>query len=276
MKLISSLIATCLAFTYATNDTTTEEPTTTDMSTTMYTTTDTVIYVSKVYDKDSDPTNDFEECEYSWMGTFNYNEIDITLCGFTEDGMGYTAIKLEFPSQRWLVFGLSSSGSVSEDDTFSNYDGYNIIVPIESDDIQERYYMSDGDYDELEPTFTTISDAITDGRRTMRLFREQLISNSTGLNVTAADVDKYFNFEDFMACDDNARISVAYGPGDGQSLKDTGSRFTQETYGSREAEEITPEVADDGYDCYEDSGDDASHIMVFGAFIIGFIAILLF
>mmetsp|Transcript_50930 Transcript_50930/g.45724 ORF Transcript_50930/g.45724 Transcript_50930/m.45724 type:complete len:300 (-) Transcript_50930:188-1087(-) len=298
MKLISSLIASCLAFTYAQNDTTTSEPTTTDMSTTQMYSTEPTIPFEKVIPVGDDPTDNLEECDYEWTGELTTEDIEITICGYTvdepvEDGeedeteeVEYVAISLDIPSTRWVALGIKT-GDLDSSGGYDNYAGYNIIIPIKSNDIQEIYYDTDKSMEELDSSITIYSDRITSElRRVTRLVRPKTVGyehlNNTIDNLKNAETDKlYFDFSDFDTCGDSVVISVQYGSMDNSKYMYSG--YDEMTAGDDTYDEYREAVTEnlekvDGTECGssggEESIDDASHIVVFGAFIIGFIAML--
>eukprot|EP00486_Rosalina_sp_Unknown_P006945 CAMPEP_0201574444 /NCGR_PEP_ID=MMETSP0190_2-20130828/18933_1 /ASSEMBLY_ACC=CAM_ASM_000263 /TAXON_ID=37353 /ORGANISM="Rosalina sp." /LENGTH=103 /DNA_ID=CAMNT_0048002691 /DNA_START=1 /DNA_END=309 /DNA_ORIENTATION=+ len=92
MKLISSIIASLIAFAYAQNDTTTttEDPydmnmSSTIMFTTTTTTTEEIIFEEVTPDKDiTDPITEYG-CDYQFEGSLSNENIEITICGFTEE-----------------------------------------------------------------------------------------------------------------------------------------------------------------------------------------------
>jgi len=262
-----------------------------DMSTTMYTTQSApttspseqvIVYETVPYDGEDDPTNDFTECDYYFMMTFDdADDIEASICGYTDDDeIAYVDIKLDIPSDRWVIFGMKADVDELEDpeEDFANFDGYNVVIPIDSQEILELYFTDDPEDDpiELESTIDIIGDKIEDQRRMLRLMRQETISDFNETIYPNASLSYYFNYVDFSGCEDIARISVTYGPTDGTKLDDNDSRekFQQSKYDNRAAQIVS--IDEDGGDlCNDDQGDDAPQfINIFAALLIGFIAML--
>ena len=258
----------------------------TDPATTMYTTQSTeessttpLAYETVPYDAGDDPTNDFTDCDYYFMMTFdNADDIEASICGYTDDELAKVDIKLDIPSDRWVVFGMKADVDEVEEpnEDFANYDGYNVVIPINSPQIVELYFTDDpvDEPIELEPTIDITSDMIKDNRRMLRLTRDETITDFNDTIYPNASLSYYFNYEDFSGCEDIARISVTYGPTDGTTLRDSSDRFQNSKYDLRESKIVG--IDEDGGDsCDDEQGDDAPQfINIFAALIIGFIAML--
>lgn len=257
------------------SSTTTEDMEST--STTMYTTSE-IVYETIPYNPADDPTNDLTECVYSAMASFDtLEQITISICGYVDDDdMSYTDIKLDLPSNLWVIIGMKADGEVTDTDTFANYDGYNIEISLENS-IEEAYYMSDGDEIELPSFIEVLGDTISEGRRILRLMRLEAIVAADINDTAIADgrnaseiVDYYFDFGDLSTCNDMARISATFGPNEGARLSATKDKFTRETYSNRKAIQVTYDE-----DCDVEIDDAPQQfINIFVALFIGFIAML--
>jgi len=254
-------------------------------------TTEELVFVPIIPD-DNDPIKEFG-CDYQWMGSFTNENIEITICGYTEEmedeedseeiiETEYVAITLDIPSERWTAFGIKT-GDLDSEDGFENYMGYNIIIPYYSDDIDEIYYDSDKMATDLQNVIEIYSDEITSlQRRIIRLVRTKFVGyehvNNTADNLKRTEDDKlYFDFANFDECGESVIISVQYGSEDKARFSKYGNIISDD-YQHREAatENLDEE---DGEECMNDSDTDeydhASRMMIFGALIIGFMGMLL-
>jgi hypothetical protein len=182
------------------NDTTMSPFDTTDMDmdTSYYTTLEQICTLEPI-ESTNEPDCDLFEAQL----TLNEGEnMELTICGYEEDGTDFVQITLDLPSDIWLGVGFKKSGEIAAGE--KHMKGYVVILPFCERDIEERLltgYGLVGLGNVLEDSISIVEDTITEETRTIRLKRALTVEG-----------EGYFDFADFLECDDLIEVIYAFSP----------------------------------------------------------------
>jgi len=147
-------------------------------------------------------------CDFEFLQTLDNGEgITFDLCGFTNDaGVRMVDIEVMLPSDRWFGVGFSTIADFDESDPMNGV--YAVVVQQNSRDISERSLGSGNAGEKLTSTIMVAEDSSENAMRTLRVQREL----RTDLNELEqpSDFSKYFNFENFDACDEPIQVIWGY------------------------------------------------------------------
>lgn len=182
-----------------------------DASTTqMYTTLPALIATDDPLDSMDD-----NECLFEWVATLeDAEDIDVTLCGYMDNGVQMIGMSLQIPPFRWFSVGFISDSAYDSSNAIK--DLYSIVIQPSTFSRTVQEYFGNL---LLESTTTIISDDNIAGYRYIKIIRKVTVGiNDLSTTLGLTNWDKYFDFAQFKDCDDSMKVVSAFGKNDNEQV----------------------------------------------------------